>query len=139
LLSKLCPFSLNQLWILYFHELQHEQSLLKEISEAILVEAERKDLHILCMCNRRVTNFFSWSDSVSRGGNCFKLKEQRFRLDIKRKFFTQRAVRRWHSCPEKLWCPIPGGTQGQVGWGPGQPELVGGSPAHGRGLVLGGL
>ena len=34
---------------------------------------------------------------------------------------------------EKLWCPIPGGAQGQVGWGPGQPELVGGSPAHGRG------
>ena len=30
-------------------------------------------------------------------------------------------------------CPNPGGTQGQVGWGPGQPELVGGSPAHGRG------
>jgi len=30
-------------------------------------------------------------------------------------------------------CPIPAGTQGQVGWGPGQPELVGGSPAHGRG------
>ena len=37
------------------------------------------------------------------------------------------------SCPEKLWCPIPGGTQGQVGWGPGQPELMEGSPAHGRG------
>ena len=30
-------------------------------------------------------------------------------------------------------CPIPGGAQGQVGWGPGQPDLVGGSPAHGRG------
>ena len=30
------------------------------------------------------------------------------------------VVRRWHSCPEKLWCPIPGGAQGQVGWGPGQ-------------------
>jgi len=29
-------------------------------------------------------------------------------------------VRCWHSCPEKLWCPIPGGAQGQVGWGPGQ-------------------
>ena len=27
--------------------------------------------------------------------------------------------------PEKLWCPIPGGAQGQVGWGPGQPELGG--------------
>jgi len=28
---------------------------------------------------------------------------------------------------------IPGDAQGQVGWVPGQPELVGGSPAHGRG------
>jgi len=26
--------------------------------------------------------------------------------------------------PEKLWCAIPGGAQSQVGWGPGQPELV---------------
>jgi len=42
-------------------------------------------------------------------------------------------VRCWHSCPEKLWYPIPGGAQGQVGWGPEQPELVGGSPAHSRG------
>ena len=33
-------------------------------------------------------------------------------------------------------CPIPGGTQGQVGWGPGQPELVGCSPDHSRGLEL---
>jgi len=48
-------------------------------------------------------------------------------------------VRPWHSCPEKLWCPIPGGTQGQVGCGPGQPDPVGGSPAHNRGLALGGL
>ena len=47
--------------------------------------------------------------------------------------FPEGVVRRWHSCPEKLWCPIPGGAQGQVGWGPGQPELVGGSPAHGTG------
>ena len=27
-------------------------------------------------------------------------------------------------------CPIPGGIQGQVGWGFGQPDLLGGSPAH---------
>jgi len=26
-------------------------------------------------------------------------------------------------------CPIPGGIQGQVGWGPGQPDLVGGNLA----------
>ena len=29
--------------------------------------------------------------------------------------------------------PIPGSAQGQVGWGFGQPGLVGGIPAHGRG------
>jgi len=33
-------------------------------------------------------------------------------------------------------CPIPGGVQGQVGWGPGQPGLVldmeFGGPACGR-------
>ena len=52
---------------------------------------------------------------------------------------TERVVRRWHCCSEKLWCPISGGTEGQVGWGPGQPELVEGSPAHGMGLELGGL
>lgn len=25
---------------------------------------------------------------------------------------------------EEAWCPVPGGVQGQVGWGPGQPALV---------------
>ena len=37
-------------------------------------------------------------------------------------------------------CPIPGGAQGQVGWGPGQPGLVlnveVGGPACGGGLEL---
>jgi len=46
---------------------------------------------------------------------------------------SEREVRRWYSCPEKLWCPIPACTQGQDGWGAGQSELVRGSPAHSRG------
>ena len=28
-------------------------------------------------------------------------------------------ARPWHSYPEKLWYPIPGGIQDQVGWGLG--------------------
>uniref|UniRef100_A0A8C3KN86 Protein CASP n=1 Tax=Calidris pygmaea TaxID=425635 RepID=A0A8C3KN86_9CHAR len=31
-------------------------------------------------------------------------------------------------------CPIPGGVQGQAGWGLEQPGLVGGVPAQGRGV-----
>jgi len=48
--------------------------------------------------------FFSVRDKTR--GNGVKLKE--------RKFFTQSAVRPWHSCPEKQWCPIPGGTQARL-------------------------
>ena len=55
---------------------------------------------------------------VIRQEGMTKLKERK--LGVRRKFITQRVVRPWHSCPEKLWCPIPGGTQGQFGWGPGQ-------------------
>ena len=31
-------------------------------------------------------------------------------------------------------CPIPGGIQGQSGYGSGQPGLVTGDPAHSRGV-----
>ena len=37
----------------------------------------------------------------------FKLKEGRFGLDVRRKFFIQRVERPWHCCPEKLWVPHP--------------------------------
>ena len=36
-------------------------------------------------------------------------------------------------------CPLPGRVQGQVGRGFGQPGLVEGVPAQGRGLALGDL
>ena len=36
-----------------------------------------------------------------------KLKEGRLRLDVRGKLLTERVVRCWKSCPERLWMPRP--------------------------------
>jgi len=52
------------------------------------------------------------------------LKEVRFRLNVRKKFFTQRTVMPSYCCPESCRHSTSGGVQGQVGWGPGKPDLL---------------
>ena len=53
------------------------------------------------------------------------MKERRFRLDVRGKFFTARVVRCCNSCPERLQMPHPSlevikarldGALGSLGW-----------------------
>ena len=70
------------------------------------------------------SQLFERVDNSRTRGNSFKLKEGKFRSDVGGKFFTRRVVE-W-AAQRSCGCPVPGGVQGQVGWGGGQPGLVNG-------------
>jgi len=46
-------------------------------------------------------NIFSWACCNRTRSIGFKLKEGRFRLDIRKKFFTIRVVKHWHRLPRE--------------------------------------
>ncbi|PKU43805.1 hypothetical protein llap_5871 [Limosa lapponica baueri] len=69
-------------------------------------------------------------------GNVFNLKEVRFRLDIREKFFTRRLMKYWHWLPKEVEGALSLETFKVTlwAWGSEQPDLVEDVPAHCRGV-----
>jgi len=69
---------------------------------------------------------------AGRKGNCFKLKEGRFRLDIRNTFFIISILRNRNSLPRKVAdVPLLEMVKA-IGSGCEQPDLLKDIPVHGR-------
>jgi len=75
-------------------------------------------------------------DSDRTWQNGLKLKEGWFRLEVRKKFFTQSVLNLEQVHQRSCECPITGGVQSQAGWDPVQSHLLVGSPAHSRGVGI---
>jgi len=82
-------------------------------------------------------NIFSRACCDRMRSNGFKLREGRFRLDIRRKHFYYKGGETLEQGAQRgSGGPTPGSIQGQAGRSSEQPGLVEDVPAHCRGVGL---
>ena len=75
-------------------------------------------------CKKEGNRLFSMDCCDTTRINFFKLKEGRFRLDVRKNFFYGRGNEALGQVPQRCGCVNAGDIQGHTGWDSEHPDLA---------------